>query len=86
MGVPLPIISDRGTHFTSHFWEGFSKGIGTQVYLIIDFHPQIDGQEERTIHNLEGMLTVSSINFKASLYDHLPLIEFSYNNSYYFSI
>ena len=43
-GVPLSIISDRGTQFTSHFWKAFQKGVGTQVYLITTFYPQTDHQ------------------------------------------
>ena len=50
------------------------------------FHPQTDGQEERTIQTLEYMLRSSVINFGGSWVDHLPLIEFAYNNSYHSSI
>ena len=48
-GVPLSIILDRGTQLTSHFWKAFQKGLGTQVHLSTTFHPQTDGQVERTI-------------------------------------
>ena len=48
-GVPLSIISDRGPQFTRHFWKSFQKGLSTQVNLSTTFHPQTDGQEERTI-------------------------------------
>ena len=48
-GVPLSIISDRGTQFTSQFWKAFQKGLGTQVLLSSAFHPRTDGQAERTI-------------------------------------
>ena len=50
------------------------------------FHPQTDGQAERTIQTLEDMLRAYVINFKGSWDDHLPLIEFAYNNSYHSSI
>ena len=50
------------------------------------FHPQIDGQEERTIHTLEYMLRTCVIDFKGNWDDHLPLIEFAYNNSNHSSI
>ena len=46
LGVPLSIISDRGTQFTSQFWNAFQKGLGTQVLLSSAFHPQTDGQAE----------------------------------------
>ena len=42
-GVPLSIISDRGTQFASHFWKSFQKGLGSQVHLSTAFHPQTDG-------------------------------------------
>ena len=50
------------------------------------FHPQFDGKEERTIQTLEDMLRACVIDFKGSWDDHLPLMEFSYNNSYHSSI
>ncbi|KAH0636086.1 hypothetical protein KY289_036001 [Solanum tuberosum] len=85
-GVPLSIISDRGSQFTSHFWKSFQKGLGTQVNLSTAFHPQTDGQAEHTIQTLEDMLRACVIDFKGSWDDHLPLIEFAYNNSYHSSI
>ncbi|WMV26392.1 hypothetical protein MTR67_019777 [Solanum verrucosum] len=85
-GVPLSIISDKGPQFTSNFWKSFQKGLGTQVYLSPAFHPQMDGQAERTIQTLEDMLRACVIDFKGSWDDHLPLIEFAYNNSYHSSI
>ena len=85
-GVPLSIISDRGPQFTSHFWKSFQKGLGTQVNLSTIFHPQTDGQAERTVHTLEDMLRSCVIDFKGSWDDHLPLIEFAYNNIYHSSI
>ena len=81
-GVPLSIISDRGTQFTSSFWRAFQKGLGNQVYLSSAFHPQIDGQAERTIQTLEDMLKACALDFKGSWDDHLPLVEFAYNNSF----
>jgi len=74
-GVPLSIISDRGTQFTSHFWKAFQKGLGTNVKLSTTFHPQMDGQAEWTIQTLEDMLRASVIDFKGNWDDHLPLIE-----------
>ena len=73
-GIPLSIISDRGSQFTSHFWKDFQKRLGTQVKLSTVFHPQTDGQAERTIQTLEHMLRVCVIDFKESWDDHLPLI------------
>nr|XP_043611835.1 uncharacterized protein LOC122583502 [Erigeron canadensis] len=50
------------------------------------FHPQTDGQTERTIQTLEDMLKACAIDFSGSWEDHLPLVEFSYNNSYHATI
>ena len=55
-GVHFSIISDRGPQFTSHFWKSFQKGLGTQVNLSTTFHPQTNGQAERTIQTLDDML------------------------------
>ena len=82
-GVPLSIISNRGTQFTSHFWKAFQKGLGTKVKLSTTFHPQTVGQAERTIQTIEDMLSACIIDFKGNWDDHLPFIEFSYNNSYH---
>ena len=74
-GVPLSIISDRGPQFTSHFWKSFQKGLSTQVNLSTTFHPQTDGQVERTIQTLEDILRACVIDFKGSWDDHLPLLS-----------
>ena len=50
------------------------------------YHPQTDGQSERTIQTLEDMLRACTLDFKGSWDEHLPLIEFAYNNSYHASI
>ncbi|XP_070057278.1 uncharacterized protein [Nicotiana tomentosiformis] len=85
-GVPVSIISDRGAQFTANFWRSFQKGLGTQVNLSTAFHPQTDGQAERTIQTLEDMLRACVLDFKGNWDDHLALIEFAYNNSYHSSI
>ena len=55
-GVPVSIVSDRDPRFTAHFWMSFQKAIGTRLTMSIAFHPQTDGQSERTIQVLEDML------------------------------
>ena len=85
-GVPLSIISDRGAQFTAKFWKSFQRSLGTRVNLSTAFHPQTDGQAERTIQTLEDMLRTCALDFKGSWVEHLPLIEFAYNNSYHSSI
>ena len=85
-GVPLSIISDRGTQFTSMFWRTLHAKLGTRLDFSIAFHPQTDGQSERTIQVLEDMLRACVIDFGGHWDKFLPLAEFSYNNSYHSSI
>nr|GEX22753.1 putative reverse transcriptase domain-containing protein [Tanacetum cinerariifolium] len=66
--------------------EGISEGLGTQLDISIAYHPETDGQSERTIQTLENMLRACVIDFGNGWERHLPLIEFSYNNSYHASI
>ena len=54
--------------------------------MSIAFHPQMDGQSERTIQTLENMLWASVPDLKGSWEEHLPLVKFTYNNSYQASI
>ncbi|KAF5774219.1 putative nucleotidyltransferase, Ribonuclease H [Helianthus annuus] len=85
-GVPLSIVSDRDSRFTSHFWTSFQEAMGTRLNLSTAYHPQTGGQSERTIQTLEDMLRACVIDFGGNWDNHLPLIEFSYNNSYHSSI
>ncbi|KAJ0451777.1 putative nucleotidyltransferase, Ribonuclease H [Helianthus annuus] len=85
-GTPHDIFSDRDTRFTSRLWETFQAALGTTLNLSTAFHPQTDGQTERTIRTLEDMLRACVIDFGGSWNKYLPLVEFSYNNSYHASI
>ena len=60
--------------------------MGTKLNLSTVYHPQTDGQSKRTIQTMEDMLRACVIDFGGNWDDHLPLIEFSYNNSYHTSI
>ncbi|GJZ05904.1 putative reverse transcriptase domain-containing protein [Tanacetum coccineum] len=62
------------------------KALGTNLDMSTAYHPQTDGQSERTIQTLEDMLRACVIDFGKGWVNHLPLVEFSYNNSYYASI
>ncbi|GJX18054.1 putative reverse transcriptase domain-containing protein [Tanacetum coccineum] len=62
------------------------EALGTQLDMSTAYHPQTDGQSERTIQTLEDMLRACVIDFGKSWDRHLPLVEFSYNNSYHTSI
>ncbi|GJY58776.1 reverse transcriptase domain-containing protein [Tanacetum coccineum] len=85
-GVPVSIISDRDARFTSRLWQTFQKALGTRLDMSTAYHPQTDGQSERTIQTLEDMLRACVIDFGGSWDTHLPLAEFSYNNSFHSSI
>nr|GEW60982.1 hypothetical protein [Tanacetum cinerariifolium] len=62
------------------------KALGTNLDMSTAYHPEIDGQSERTIQTLEDMLRACVIDFGKGWVKHLPLVEFSYNNSYHASI
>ncbi|GJX56633.1 putative reverse transcriptase domain-containing protein [Tanacetum coccineum] len=85
-GIPVSIICDRDPRFTSNFWRLFQKAIGTRLDMSMAYHSETDGQSERTIQTLEDMLRACVIDFGNGWEGHLPLIEFSYNNSYHASI
>ncbi|GKB65382.1 putative reverse transcriptase domain-containing protein, partial [Tanacetum coccineum] len=85
-GIPVSIICDRDPIFTSIFWKSFQKAMGTWLDMSTAYHPETDGQSERTIQTLEDMLRACVIDFGNGWERHLPLIEFSYNNSYHASI
>ena len=85
-GVPVLIVSDRDPRFTSRFWPSLQAALGTRLHFSTTFHPQMDGQSERTIQTLEDMLRACVMEFKGSWDTHLALMEFAYNNSYQASI
>ena len=85
-GVLVSIVSDRDPWCMAQFWKSFQKAMGTQLSMSTAFHPQTDGQSERTIQILEGMMRACVLDLKGSWEEHLPLIEFAYNNSYQASI
>ncbi|WVZ48657.1 LOW QUALITY PROTEIN: hypothetical protein U9M48_000078 [Paspalum notatum var. saurae] len=62
-GVPKKIVSDRGTQFTSHFWKRLHESMGTKLNFSSAYHPQTDGQTERTNQILEDMLRACAIQY-----------------------
>ncbi|KAC9683464.1 hypothetical protein E3N88_45398 [Mikania micrantha] len=85
-GVPISIVSDRDTRFTFRFWKKFHDAMGSKLLISTAYHPQTDGQSERTIQTLEDMLRACAVDNEGNWNKHLPLAEFSYNNSYHSSI
>nr|GFA47942.1 putative reverse transcriptase domain-containing protein [Tanacetum cinerariifolium] len=78
--------SDRDGKFTSHFWKYLNKALGTRLDMSTTYHPETDGQSERTTQTLEDMLRAYVLDFGKGWDKHLPLVEFSYKNSYHTSI
>ncbi|GKA55748.1 putative reverse transcriptase domain-containing protein [Tanacetum coccineum] len=85
-GVPILIISDRDSCFTSRFWQLMQEALGTRLDMSMAYHPQTDGQIRHTIQTLEDMLRACVLDFGGSWDVHLLLVEFSYNNSYHSSV
>jgi transposase InsO family protein len=85
-GVPKKIMSDRGSQFTSKFWEKLNESMDTKINFSSTYHPHMDGQMERTNQILENMLRACSLKYGKSWDKSLPYAEFSYNNSYQASI
>ncbi|GJQ95020.1 putative reverse transcriptase domain-containing protein [Tanacetum coccineum] len=85
-GIPVSIICDRDPRFASNFWRSLQNALGTNLDMSTAYHPQTDGQSERTIQTLEDMPRACAIDFGKGWVNHLPLVKFSYNNSYHASI
>nr|GFB97984.1 DNA/RNA polymerases superfamily protein [Tanacetum cinerariifolium] len=85
-GTPSAIVSDRDLRFTSRFWKGLQKAWGTRLKFCTAFHPQTDGQSERTIQTLKDMLRSCALEWTCNWDDYICLVEFAYNNSWHASI
>nr|GFB01332.1 putative reverse transcriptase domain-containing protein [Tanacetum cinerariifolium] len=68
------------------FWQSLQNALGTQLDMSTTYYPETDGQSERTILTLKDMLRACVIHFRKGWERYLPLVEFSYNNSYHDSI
>jgi hypothetical protein len=80
-GVTKKIVSNRGSQFTSQFWKKLHESLDTQLNFSSAYHPQTDGQTERTNQVLEDMLRACALKHGGSWDKSLPYAEFSYNNS-----
>ena len=81
-GVPKRIISDQGSMFTGLFWTSLQEALGTQLNFSTAYHPETDGQTERMNQTLEDMLRMYVMDQQKHWEEFLPLVEFTYNNSY----
>jgi len=85
-GVPSSIVLNRDPRFTSKFWSSLHQALGTKIHLSFAYHPQTDGQSERTIQSLKDLLRACVLEDSGNWDKHLPLIKFTYNNSFHSSI
>ncbi|GJT75355.1 putative reverse transcriptase domain-containing protein [Tanacetum coccineum] len=74
-GMPILIISDRDSRFTSRFWQSVQEALGTRLDMSTTYHPQTNSQSERTIQTLEDMLRACVMDFDGSWDIHLLLAE-----------
>ncbi|GJU12738.1 putative reverse transcriptase domain-containing protein [Tanacetum coccineum] len=80
--VPWSIISYRDGHSASHLWQALQEALGTKLHMSTAYHPETDGQSERTIQTLEDMLRACVMDLVGIWMFQLPLVEFLIINSY----
>jgi transposase InsO family protein len=80
-GLPDDIVSGRGPQFASRFWKRLIKLLGTKSKLSTAFHPQTNGQAERTNQVLEQYLRCFIDDKQSNWVSLLPMAEFAYNNT-----
>jgi hypothetical protein len=81
-GVTKKTVSDKGTQFTSRFWERLHETLDTQLRFSSAHHPQTASQTKRVNHILEDMLRACALQYGRSWDKSLSYAKFSYNNSY----
>ena len=80
-GVPSHVTSDRGTEFVSHFFRSLGKALNMKLHFTSGYHPEGDGQTERTNQTLEQYLRIYC-NYQQDNWDGLlPITEFAFNNA-----
>lgn len=84
--VSVIIVLDRDLKFTSDFWPSIQHSLGTSLSLSTAFHPRMDGQLKRIIQTLKDVLKAYVLEFSGNQEDHLPLVKFTYNNSYHTTV
>ena len=79
-GIPLDIVvSDRGPQFSSRVWQAFCRGIGATVSLSSGYHPQTNGQAERTNQSLESALRCVTTSSPSTWSKQLAWVEYAHN-------
>ncbi|GKD13682.1 putative reverse transcriptase domain-containing protein [Tanacetum coccineum] len=76
-GVPMSIISDRDSRFTSRFWHSMQEVLGTRLDMSTGYHPQTEGQSERTIQTLKDMLRALRLKKKSYVDKRRKPLEFN---------
>lgn len=84
--APVTITLDRDPRFIAIFWKSLQAVLETKLQYSTAYHPQIDGQIERTIQTLEDMLRAHVLDFRKGQEEQLHPVKFTYNNSYQQSI
>ncbi|GJX36299.1 putative reverse transcriptase domain-containing protein [Tanacetum coccineum] len=81
-GKPVSIICDRDGRFTSNFWRSFQKALGIDLSISTAYHPETDGQSERTIQTLEDMLPkVGKVSYRLELPQELSRVHHTFHLS-----
>jgi len=83
-GISSSIVSDRDPRFTSRFWQTLQNGLGSRLAMNYAYHP--DRQSQRIIQTLENLPKTCVLDHLGGWDEVLPLVEFTYNNSYHASI
>lgn len=85
-GVLEVIISDNDSRITSIFWQTLYASLGTKLNISSDYHPETNGQTEKVNQVLEDLLRMYCMDQHYKWEEYLPLVEFSYNNTFHYSI
>ena len=80
-GLPDSIVSDRGTQFVSAFWDELTRQLKIDARLSSAYHPETDGQTERTNAVMEQFLRAYVSYLQDDWIDWLPMAEFTFNNT-----
>ena len=80
-GVPAHVTSDRGSEFVSRFFRSLGKALDMTLHFTSGYHPEGNGQTERTNQTLEQYLRIFCNYQQDNWSELLPLAEFAYNNA-----